>query len=128
VRKPINGAAIKYGMRGQLLKAGEFAVGVVFLLIGLMVWWEAFRIVLYYWSDAGRLALTMSEAARKSYEEVMGQMYWRFALVACGVAFCIYALASGPKESPRLCVKCGRTISSLPKDIKMCPYCGNQLQ
>jgi len=92
-----------------------------------MVWWEALRIVLYYWSDAGRLALAMSEAARKSYKEVISQTYWRFLLVVSGVAICIYALASEPKET-RICTKCCRSVSSLPKDIKLCPYCGNQLQ
>jgi len=109
------------------MKAGELAFGVIILLIGLMVWWEAFRIVLYYWSDAGRLALTLSEAARKSYQEVMTEMYWRFLLVVFGAAICIYALASGHKET-RMCTKCGRSLSSLPKEIKLCPYCGNELQ
>ncbi len=48
-------------------------------------------------------------------------------LMVWGIAEVNTRTKSADKREIRICTKCGRDLSTLPKDIKRCPYCGNEL-
>jgi len=48
-------------------------------------------------------------------------------LMVWGIAEVSAKTKSAKRREIRICTKCGRDLSSLPRDIKRCPYCGNEL-
>ncbi|MCD6594027.1 hypothetical protein J7L00_08125, partial [Candidatus Bathyarchaeota archaeon] len=36
-------------------------------------------------------------------------------------------LAESEEEPNRFCPQCGKNLTSLPDDIRVCPYCGSKL-
>lgn len=80
------------------------------------------------------LPVFLARNAREPFEFLLPLIVLTFGLIL-GFGLLVWGFATRQKERhetrplsrPKYCSRCGKSLSSFPSDIKLCPYCGDRL-